>query len=55
MSDRLQELLTDAKLALDTVENGKSPTFRKAASEWLESIAKSIRVDLAIHGEEVPK
>lgn len=36
---RLEELLADAELALDTAKNGRSLVFRKSAAEWLRQIA----------------
>ena len=41
------DLINDAKLALDTIENGKSPVFRLSAAEWLESIAKQLLAAVA--------
>jgi hypothetical protein len=40
---QITDLIADAKLALETIEFGKSPVFRKAAAAWLESIAKQLQ------------
>jgi hypothetical protein len=40
---QITDLIADAKLALETIECGKSPVFRKAAAAWLESIAKQLQ------------
>jgi hypothetical protein len=40
---QITDLITDAKLALETIECGKSPVFRAAAAAWLESIAKQLQ------------
>lgn len=42
----IPDLLADAKLALETIEHGASPVFRRAAAEWLESIAKQLAASL---------
>jgi hypothetical protein len=36
---RLEELLADAELALDTAKNGRGPNFRHDAAVWLKSLA----------------
>jgi hypothetical protein len=49
----LTDLINDAKLAIDTIENAKSEVFRKAAAEWLESTARQIRETLAGEVEDM--
>lgn len=52
---KILSLIADAKLAVETIETGKSIVFRKASAEWLEQIAKSLRVEMARKpGTEVP-
>jgi hypothetical protein len=42
----LPALLTDAKLALETIEINKSPVFRKAAAEFLQTIAAEMAASI---------
>jgi len=54
MSAAINQLLDDAKLAIETIGTTSHTARALASAEWLESIARQIREELAKKTEVAP-